>query len=398
MLSSVNGSVHLVVKVELPTAEINSLLSVVLAQYEAILQQVVEQVFVCAQTAYLERVRRGEAELICTACGVVHRGEAGWVRRGSRKRRVQSTWGTLELPLFQLSCRACGKTRVLPCEVLGLEARARFTQELKRKLVERVFETSYAKSVRMGRDCLGVRLSTSTLHGFVQEVAAQVELTAAPDCEVLLADGTKVPAGSRTDQEELRMAFQHQGSQEQGGRKRAQLRLVGLAVGRDTWPEVLREDLRPTLVVTDAEPALGAHVRQRYPGARHQQCEWHVVYTLDWSLIEAKVAAKQRRKLQGELGGILFSQRSPARKRQLYEAFLEKLPARAQGQLKRALPYILFEEPSPVRTTSVVERQMREVNRRVDVGARWSIDGVRNLMLLSMTNKHNPDDYQRLWN
>lgn len=398
MLSSVNGSVHLQVKVELPAAEVNGLLLAVLSQAEGIFQQIVEQVFSAVQCAYLERVSRAEAELICTACGVVHRGKTGWVRRGYRRRSVHSCKGTLALPLLQISCRLCGKTRAVFCEELGLEARARFTRELKRKLVERVFETSYARSARMSRDCLGVSPSTSTLHGFVQEMAAQVELRPDPECAVLLADGTKVPAGDRTNQEELRMAFQHQGSHEHGGRKRARLRLVGLAVGRNTWPEVLRDNLSATVVVTDAEPALAAHVRACYPQARHQQCEWHVVYTLGWSLIEAKVAAKQRRKLQGELGGILFSRRSVAKKRQLYEGFVEKLPASAQRQLRRALPYILFEEPSAVRTTSVVERQMREVNRRVDVGARWSISGVRNLMLLSMTCKHNPDDYQRLWN
>lgn len=398
MLSSVNRSVHLEVKLELGELEINGLFSALIAQREAILQQVIDQVLVWVQSAYLERVRRAEVELVCTSCGLIHCGEEGWVRRGWRRRSQHSCGGKMELPLAQVSCRACGKTRAPLAEALGLEALSRYTLELKRKLVERVYETSYARSARMGWECLGVPISTSTLHGYVQAMGAQVQLTAAPECEVLLADGTKVPAGGRADQEELRMAFQYLGSRAEGGRKRAALRLVGFAVGRTTWPEVLRPELSPSLVVTDAEPALVAQVRDSYPQARHQWCEWHVVYTLDWSLIEDKVAVQERRRLQKRLSRIFFSRRSPQTKRQLYARLLAELPARAQRQLKRAQPYVLFEEPSAVCTTSVVERQMREVNRRVDVGARWSVPGVRNLMLLSMTRQHNPDDYQHLWN
>jgi hypothetical protein len=40
---------------------------------------------------------------------------------------------------------------------------------------------------------------------------------------------------------------------------------------------------------------------------------------------------------------------------------------------------------------------MREVDRRVLVGVRWSIRGVRNLMLLSLARRHNPADYARVW-
>src|SRR5687767_12655826 len=111
MLSSVNRSVHLQVKVELAEAEINGLFLALIAQREAILQQVIQQVLLEAQAAYLERVRRCEAEWVCTSCGLIHCGEEGWVRRGWRTRTLHSSGGTMDLPLLQVSCRACGKTR-----------------------------------------------------------------------------------------------------------------------------------------------------------------------------------------------------------------------------------------------------------------------------------------------
>jgi hypothetical protein len=59
--------------------------------------------------------------------------------------------------------------------------------------------------------------------------------------------------------------------------------------------------------------------------------------------------------------------------------------------LRDAAPFVLYDDPpSEERTTSIVEREMREINRRVDVGARWSILGVTQ-------QRCNPDDYEKLW-
>lgn len=398
MLSRVNRGVHLEIKVELVVEEVNALLETLVAQRGAILQQVVSQVFAQLQEHWIEQVEHAEAELVCRSCGVVHVGRGSWVRRGWRARLLQTLAGPLVLPLAQTTCRLCGKTRALDPDRLGLCPRARYTQSLKRAAIERVYETSYRRSARLARDVWSAPLSASTLHGFVQAQAAAVKLTPSPRGRVLLADGTKVPAGARAQQEELRLCFQLLGRTTEAHRPRAQLRLVGLAAGLGSWPEVLRTDCPALVVVTDAEASLPAHVRACYPEARHQWCEWHVGYTLNWSLLEDGLGVKARRGVQQALGSLLWGGQQQATKQAGYEAFLQRMPPRTRKQLERARPFILFDSPSAERTTSLVERQMREVNRRVDVGVRWSVPGVRNLMLLSLTQKHNPDDYQRLWN
>jgi hypothetical protein len=59
---------------------------------------------------------------------------------------------------------------------------------------------------------------------------------------------------------------------------------------------------------------------------------------------------------------------------------------------------VLYDDPpSEERTTSIVEREMREINRRVDVGARWSILGVTHMLKLRLAQRCNPDDYEKLW-
>jgi hypothetical protein len=48
--------------------------------------------------------------------------------------------------------------------------------------------------------------------------------------------------------------------------------------------------------------------------------------------------------------------------------------------------------------TSPVERQMRELNRRTDVGARWTIPGVRHLLALRLILAFSPERWFPLWN
>ena len=58
---------------------------------------------------------------------------------------------------------------------------------------------------------------------------------------------------------------------------------------------------------------------------------------------------------------------------------------------------MLFEKPSSERTSSVMEREMREINRRSDVGVRWSERGIDNLLRLRAARRINKDDFERVW-
>ncbi len=43
----------------------------------------------------------------------------------------------------------------------------------------------------------------------------------------------------------------------------------------------------------------------------------------------------------------------------------------------------------PYHTTAPIEREMREINRRVDIGVRWSKQGVENLLKVKMHKRLN---------
>lgn len=399
MLLSVNTTVHLPVNLELKDCRINTLMEWVFENRQQILQVVVQAVLQQLQDDYLQACRAAALEWVCRGCGVVH-GAGEFLRRGTRTRRLKTSSGEIEFSLTQVTCPACKKTRVAAEELLGLAPRQRISTELERRLVERVYDTSYARSAETARACMGVKVSTSTLHRCVQETAQKLELTPDPTSEVVVADGTKVRAGGRAELEDLRMAFQIIGRDEQGGRPHVQKRLLGLAVGTRTWTQVLGDAPATKVVVTDAELALRAHVRDCYPAARHQHCEWHVSHTLNWSLRADGVGSDDRKQLRKELGSIIWGEGSPASRREALARYTERLRScrLSYNQLRNAMPYILFDEESPERTTSVIERQMREVDRRAWIGVRWSEPGLSNLLTLSFAKTHNRDDYERIWN
>ena len=71
-----------------------------------------------------------------------------------------------------------------------------------------------------------------------------------------------------------------------------------------------------------------------------------------------------------------------------YSHFIESLRengfSKSHGHLKNADTELTTsrEQGFAFHTTTPVEREMREINRRADVGFRWSIPGVENLLLV----------------
>ncbi len=70
---------------------------------------------------------------------------------------------------------------------------------------------------------------------------------------------------------------------------------------------------------------------------------------------------------------------------------------RARATLASSAPHVLYDAPQPERTTSVIEREMREVNRRIDVGVRWTVRGIDHPLRLRHAKRINPDDFERVW-
>jgi hypothetical protein len=358
---------------------------------------VLAQVLWQMQEGHVDAVLAGEMELACPGCGVIHSGTGAILRRGGRPRKVRLSNGPIRFRLRQLTCSACRKTWSPFPELLGLAPGQRILEEFTRRLIDWVTELSYAKTCRLGREWVGDAPSPRTLHREVQRFGAQTTFTEAGPLETVVADGTKVPAGHRPRGEDLSVAFQIRGRSTENDRTVVDKRVVGFSVGWGHWQETLATDGDPELLVTDGETGIRELARWYFPAARHQLCEWHVPYTLGRMLGQDGMGLEARRKITGKLSGTLA--RGGQGARESFHRLTGNLSGypRAHALLSNAEPYMLHTPPSAERTTSVMEREMREVDRRTDVGARWSVSGITNLVRLRLAKRHNPDDYERVW-
>jgi hypothetical protein len=351
------------------------------------------------QDRFVQAVLDGCAELVCERCGVVHSGDRTILRRGSRQRKLRTSTGVLQFALRQLTCRDCRRTWSPFACLLGLAPRQRVARELVRKMVECVTELPYGKTCRLATAWLGASLSPKTLHGWVQELGSRVHFTPATEpAAVVLADGTKVPAGKSERGMEVRFSFQILGRHEENGRTVVEKRIAGWGVGVGGWKDALPPGIATEVIVTDREKGLPELLATRFPRLRHQHCEWHLCHTLNHLLYLDGVKLAKRKVLKAELGKIVWG-RTITNRRERYAALCGQLACypKAHTMLVDAMQNVLFDVPSRERTTSVIEREMREINRRSDVGVRWSERGIDNLLRLRAAKRINKDDFERVW-
>jgi hypothetical protein len=392
-----DGSAQLSTNLEAWSLSINTLASSLPGLGRLLALDQARQQLETAQDLFVAAVRAGLAELVCDGCGVVHSGPS-LVRRGSRSRKLKTSTGVLEFDLKQLTCRDCRRTWSPFARLLGLAPRQRVAQELVRKLVECVTDLPYGKTCRLAAGWLGESLSPRTLHAYVQEIGSRVRFTPAPAAAVVLADGTKVPAGRSERGMEVRFSFQILGRHQENGRTVVQKRIAGWGVGPGGWKDALPPGIATEVIVTDREKGLPQLLAERFPTLRHQHCEWHLGHTLNHLLYLDGVTLAERKALKEEVGKIVWGSTITDR-RERYASLCSRLMcyAKASTMLMDAQQNVLFDVPSRERTTSVIEREMREINRRSDVGVRWSERGINNLLRLRAARRINKDDFERVW-
>ena len=392
-------SIQQLVKVELQTCGINDLVSGLPEIGRAFALRIGAQLLDQVQALLFEELGAGLRELVCERCGVLHGSHATLLRRGSRTRRMKTSSGVLVFKLHQLTCRDCGRTWSPFAQWLGLKPKQRISEELERKLVEWVTELSYAKTCRVSGEWLGATLSPRTLHRCVQQRGSAVCFTPAPDCSIALADGTKVPAGPGERGCEVRFCLQILGRDELHRRPRVLKRIAGWSIGAGPWSRAIPAGVAKEAIVTDRERGLAELMQEENPGVFHGMCEWHLPHTLDHLLLLDRMKNEERKQKVAELSRILWKEKEKEGRAPAYQALCNALAhcPQAHTMLSNVEAYVLSDERPSERTTSVIEREMREINRRTDVGARWTVCGVDHLLRLRHSKRINPDDFDRVW-
>ena len=405
----------------------------------------------------------------CPRCGA---GE-DFARKGKRNRArvLHTAAGRVEIVLWQVGCRGCGKVFAPLLGMLGLEGK-RKTDRLTLDLAELGSQMSFARAGTISRGLGGTDATGGAAHTAVADVAALLRGPAEGDSaegssaegsssegsegsggaagvedlqkvtdggggaadaaaravfgvlgpahtspDVVLLDGTGTRAGSTRSGVGVNVALGLTGRSGPVGRRRAHTHLLGFTVDED-WSMLgaqLARVAAPALVVVDGEASITTLAQRVWPGVPVQRCWWHLPHGLRKAFYSDDAADRHvnprwARTKAGELAELLREQvrqeRTPEQALAAWDAFTATIPASltsARSYLEAARPHAftcldpalrarLVRLGGPELGTGVIERFMRELNARTDIGgSRWSVDGLHDLVtVLAARVLHHP--------
>jgi len=343
----------------------------------------------------------------------------GFKRRGSRPRVLRRTsLGRVPFDLRQVTCGQCGATFSPFSAWFGLAPYQVSTSEFQAKAVEVACQESYARSVAYIRKLGGVPISATAVHSWVQNQGGCVAFdeSQADDRPVLL-DSTLVRAGGNKRGCHLNLGISIEGRYWARGRPRLRIHPVCFGVGQ-TWSQTGQALAmrKPARLVYDGDGDVTQWAERTFPNNLKQRCVWHATEQLYRNLWEDGLNRTRARKWMRELGQIIYYPKGTVRDSHIkVSVLINQLRERGLSHgalyLEGAAPYLFTyreqpdgmffdeerREPLAISTTSPVERQIREINRRTDLGARWSILGVQNLIGLDLVRRFDPEQWRELW-
>ncbi|HWR72909.1 MAG TPA: hypothetical protein VN604_07045 [Nitrospirota bacterium] len=283
------------------------------------------------------------------------------------------------LLVLQAKCKCCGRAFRPFTKALDLPFSRRCTDELVEKAVSLGVQMPFQRSSDILKKLTAGSLSAE---GIRQAIAAKAKTVAFRDDvsgKTVLTDSTKVKAGLKERGASVQMAITAKPGPMVAGRPTIRKELVHLHVG-DVEP--LRDHLgaiRPQRIVHDGDTDFSDCADSV------QRCRWHLVHQLKHYLWQDDIPHEDRGIYQGRLKDILFGERSTAPR--MLGAFIKDLEAAdcttSAEHLRNARSETFTyrtDRNFTYATTTPIEREMRELNRRADVGVRWSEKGVENVL------------------
>ena len=306
-----------------------------------------------------------------------------FIRKGRRFRVYKSALGKSRIPILQVQCVHCHYRFCPYKESIGLLFTERISQALKQRQLELTCHISYRKAQKFVQSCLGISPALMTIR---KEIDRQADLIRSKPVrasgEVVYDDSTKVKAGPKERGVSIHLAVTAKPGKTTGRRNTMIKRLLFLKTGPAKTIKQALTSLKAKGIVHDGDMDLTGCAPLL------QRCLWHLGHQLKHFLWLDGVSHQEKEPYVKELIDILFCSRTIHLMKERYQEFLEKLKTsqlfNSYGHLKNAQNEIATsrEHGFAYHTTSPVEREMREINRRADIGVRWSVKGVENLLLV----------------
>lgn len=314
-----------------------------------------------------------EKSLACPECGSVRVNRKDWKPR----KPVVPVLGEIEIEQRRVKCCKCGAIYKPYEEELGLPEGAQYTQEVLIEGIQNVMMMSYERASAFTEGTP----SPGTLHRAVQDMSPEIgeeEL----EHTLVVMDATDVPRWKESGQISLTLAHEIKRGPEVYGRSTLKRTVVAVAAGREEEIKELLESEGARALLHDGK--LDVDELCDVEG----RCLWHVPYTVHHLLYRDGITGEENKRRCGKLSRILFDEELTAGEcaARLMEWAENQEPEapEAAGHVKRALEGLVnVKEKSElfeVLTTSCMERQMLEINKRFENGGGWTPEGAEALL------------------
>lgn len=317
--------------------------------------------------------------LVCPRCS-----HKSFIRRGWRSRKIRTSRGTYQIRLAQVSCRRCQRVFRPYALRLGIPSTLRFLPEVEEKMIDLATQLPYGRSGAILSRLIGVRVSCETIRRRIFRKGSEEKARSLPETvEHCMVDDTKVKAGKRTRGEEVHMAISVERGPLLYGRPTLKKDLLFLSLGGPKPLKKVLKQLNPQRLVHDGFLNLSGCAQ------KVQRCRWHlpndlrIILSMDgirWR--NTVVAARELREILWQEGSLAYDRFT----RMLGEHGFRKSATYLKNARKEIFAHS-GDESFEFTTTSPLEREMRELNRRMDVGARWSTQGAENMARVLFTRR-----------
>lgn len=359
-------------------------------------------------------VRDLPAPFGCPGCGVM----SDFARKGkrTRPRRFDTAAGIMRIQLANVGCRSCGRVFAPLLLMLDLSGKRR-TDRLMAELAELATQMSFARAGAVAAS-FGLPGSAGRAHSAVADLAPLLDGIGCADlaqspggAAVVILDGTGMRAGRRRLGVDCNLVLGL--TARTGPRRRRQVNttLLGMTLNQP-WSAMstqLQSLDPPAVVVVDGELAITRLAESVWPDVPIQRCWWHLPRALRWALYADKAphlwANAKRAELTALLHRVARERLTHSQALNAYDAFTATVTAEghhAAGELltgardqvftclrpdvRRRLAHL----GGPELGSGVLERVMRELNARTDIGgSRWSVDGLRDLITIQLARMTN---------
>jgi len=334
-----------------------------------------------------KRLATKDIGICCPQCGSIHLRRKSWK---PRKITVDGL-GKLSLGRRQLHCVDCKACWMPFKKALGFPSGAYDGKSLS-KAIDAAVEQSYKKAGDSNPD----GPSGATIHRTVQRLSSP---PVPQQVATVATDATKIPRWRKSGQ--ITVGLIHEiGPKEQSPStkraKRRRRRIVGLVGGSEADIVDRLAPLKIRSLVHDGKLSLDGQAR--FVG----RCRWHVPYTVKYLLYHDQIRGEDNKKRVERLkNGLEIHKKDPQSLRRHLDGWLrDNTDASAacthvENSKKPLLRMSAHADKFTIQTTSHMEREMVEINKRFENGGGWTPEGAENLLWLHQLNRFEPEKYNQ---